>query len=79
MNAFTDYRMLETRRQFFTRGKNVLGYAALSKLLGDPCGAVAGAVGKLSAAGGKLPGGNPLGLPHFAPWTIGAIAGFGGP
>src|SRR6185503_8914975 len=31
MNEFS---LLQTRRQFFARGKNVLGYAALSSLLG---------------------------------------------
>src|SRR5215510_11819752 len=31
---FDDYVRLETRRQFFARGKNALGYAALASLLG---------------------------------------------
>ena len=34
MSLFDDYQRYETRRQFFARGKNVLGYAALSSLLG---------------------------------------------
>jgi hypothetical protein len=34
MNPFSDYVRYETRRQFFARGKNVLGYAALTSLLG---------------------------------------------
>jgi len=34
MNPLTDYLRLETRRQFFARGKNALGYAALATLLG---------------------------------------------
>src|SRR5688572_3998775 len=35
MSAFNEYAQLETRRQFFARGKNALGYAALSSLLGS--------------------------------------------
>jgi hypothetical protein len=34
MSLFEDYRRYETRRQFFARGKNALGYAALTSLLG---------------------------------------------
>jgi hypothetical protein len=34
MNSFEDYLKLETRRQFFARGKNALGYATLASLLG---------------------------------------------
>ena len=34
MNPFNDYVRSETRRQFFARGKNALGYAALGSLLG---------------------------------------------
>jgi len=33
-NLIADYRRYETRRQFFARGKSVLGYAALGSLLG---------------------------------------------
>jgi hypothetical protein len=55
MSLLNEYRQLETRRQFFARGKNVVGYAALSSLLGNT-GVWAGE----SAAHG-------LGLPHFPP------------
>ncbi len=34
MHPFTDFATFETRRQFFTRGKNALGMAALATLLG---------------------------------------------
>jgi hypothetical protein len=34
MSLLTDYHHYETRRQFFARGKNALGYAALASLLG---------------------------------------------
>jgi uncharacterized protein DUF1501 len=34
MSSFEDYKTYETRRQFFARGKNALGYAALTALLG---------------------------------------------
>jgi hypothetical protein len=34
MSLFNDYVQYETRRQFFARGKNALGYAALASLLG---------------------------------------------
>ena len=34
MSLVDDYRKLETRRQFFARGKNALGYAALGSLFG---------------------------------------------
>ncbi|MBV9470162.1 MAG: hypothetical protein JOZ57_13080, partial [Abitibacteriaceae bacterium] len=35
MNPFEEARIIETRRQFLARGKNVLGMAALSSLLGE--------------------------------------------
>lgn len=54
MNPIEEYVRLETRRQFFTRGRNVLGYAALSSLLGDHL--KAWAAGEVPAVG-----------PHFAP------------
>ncbi len=62
MNSLRDYVRLETRRQFFARGKNALGYAALTSLLGnsfrlwgeDAAGTAPGA-----------PAGR--GLPHFPP------------
>ena len=34
MNLLDDLQRCETRRQFFERGKNALGYAALASLLG---------------------------------------------
>jgi hypothetical protein len=34
MSLIDEFRQLETRRQFFARGKNALGYAALTSLLG---------------------------------------------
>ena len=34
MNPLDQFTQLETRRQFFSRGKNALGYAALASLLG---------------------------------------------
>lgn len=34
MNPYEQYRHHLTRRQFFARGKNALGYAALTSLLG---------------------------------------------
>ena len=34
MSLFEDFQHYETRRQFFARGKNALGYAALASLLG---------------------------------------------
>jgi hypothetical protein len=62
MNLFDDYRTLETRRQFFARGKNALGYAALSTLLGRQFASLGA---EPAAAGGLTP--NAHGLPHFAP------------
>jgi hypothetical protein len=35
MSLLNDWNTLETRRRFFGRGKNALGYAALSSLLGE--------------------------------------------
>jgi len=56
MNPIEQYKVLETRRQFFSRGKNALGYAALSSLLGP-------AMNLLAAEKGQgIPG-----LPHFPP------------
>ena len=57
MSLFDDYVRLETRRQFFARGKNVLGYAALCALFGEPR--------RLSAA--EPPQQARPGLPHFPP------------
>ncbi len=55
MNVFNEYAKLETRRQFFARGKNALGYAALTSLAGNNL--------KLWAEGTP----QDLGLPHFPP------------
>src|SRR6185436_5313175 len=56
MSLFDDFNRYETRRQFFARGKNALGYAALGSLLG----------GSLKLWGEDLKQNN-LGLPHFPP------------
>ncbi|MCI0747838.1 MAG: DUF1501 domain-containing protein [Verrucomicrobia subdivision 3 bacterium] len=55
MSLFEEYKRYETRRQFFARGKNALGYAALASLLGPALRLW----GEESAAG--------PGLPHFPP------------
>jgi len=58
MNPFEDYVRSETRRQFLTRGRNALGFAALASLLGD------------SGAAAVIDGSTPEGvrqLTHFAP------------
>src|SRR5262249_52102861 len=54
VSLFDDYRRYETRRQFFARGKNVLGYAALTSLLGPA----------LKLWGEEAARGRPA-LPHF--------------
>ena len=60
MNPLEAYRQLETRRQFFGRGKNALGMAALSSLLmQDVAQANAPSIG--GTGGFKYPG------THFAP------------
>ncbi len=56
MNPFTEYARLETRRHFFGRGRHVLGYAALSTLLGEQLKSWA----QEGAPAPNL-------LPHFAP------------
>ena len=55
MSLFDEYARYETRRQFFARGKNVLGYAALGSLLGSSL--------DLWGEGGAT---KPA-LPHFTP------------
>jgi hypothetical protein len=55
MNLFDDYLRYETRRQFFARGRNVLGQAALATLFG----------GSLRGLGAE--GASKLTAPHFAP------------
>jgi hypothetical protein len=54
MNSFQDYVRYETRRQFFSRGRNALGLAALASLLGE----------RFALAGNRdaAPA-----LPHFTP------------
>ena len=54
MNPLTDYINLETRRQFFSRGKNAIGYAALASLLGPAMKLWGEDAGPVSAT-----------LPHF--------------
>ncbi|MGE4182555.1 MAG: DUF1501 domain-containing protein, partial [Limisphaerales bacterium] len=56
MNPIQEYSLLETRRQFFARGKNALGYAALASLLGN----------RLNLWAADDTASQPL-LPHFAP------------
>jgi hypothetical protein len=57
MNPQEEARIIETRRQFLARGKNVLGFAALSSLLGEPL--------LQSVAAAESPA-MPR-VPHFAP------------
>ena len=57
MNPIEERVLLETRRQFLSRGKNVLGMAALSSLLGDSM------LQNVMAADGPAT----LKVPHFAP------------
>src|SRR5262245_17973616 len=59
MSLFDDYQCYETRRQFFARGKNALGYAALASLLG-PSLRLWGESSSGHPAGIGLPD-----LPHF--------------
>jgi hypothetical protein len=54
MHPFEDFQQLETRRQFFSRGKNALGYAALASLLGPAMKLWGEDAGPVSAT-----------LPHF--------------
>ncbi|MGC3969130.1 MAG: DUF1501 domain-containing protein [Pirellulales bacterium] len=63
MHPLDDYRTLETRRQFFSRGKSAVGYAALSTLLGQGVGNAYGAAAA-SAASSPAAGLKKLG-PHF--------------
>jgi hypothetical protein len=59
MNLFDDYMRYETRRQFFARGKNVLGTAALASLMGESF------FGRLADAASSVSRGSVF--PHFAP------------
>ena len=43
MNPLQDYLLQESRRQFLSRGKNALGWAAMASLLGDKWGGIANA------------------------------------
>ncbi len=63
MNLLHDLQRHETRRHFLGRGRNVLGYAALTSLLGRSFSLWGG---DTPAAGDGLTP-NALGLPHFAP------------
>ena len=56
MNSIHDYVRYETRRQFFARGKNALGYAALASLLGPSLSKLWGA--ESAGVSGAI-------LPHF--------------
>jgi hypothetical protein len=42
MNLLPDFKLLESRRQFFARGRNVVGHAALAHLLGGTAGRLLG-------------------------------------
>ena len=55
MSLLNEYANLETRRQFFARGKNVVGYAALASLLGN------------SRVWAGESAATRMGLPHFPP------------
>ncbi|MCD6051249.1 MAG: hypothetical protein K0Q55_2652, partial [Verrucomicrobia bacterium] len=56
MSIFNEYAQYESRRQFLSRGKNAVGFAALTSLLGSQFSSWA-------AGGSELPDK----LPHFAP------------
>ena len=51
MNPLAEWDRLETRRQFFAQGKNAIGWAALTSLLGREAGTVQAG---MTAAGGSL-------------------------
>ncbi len=57
MNPIDEYALNETRRQFFSRGKNALGWAALASLMG---------AGRKASAAPMMPPSLPD-LTHFAP------------
>src|SRR3954465_7576843 len=61
MREIQDWVRYETRRQFFSRGANAVGAAALASLLGTGRNA-ASAPGATAGAAGHLPN-----LTHFAP------------
>jgi hypothetical protein len=62
MNLLQDFHNLENRRRFLSRGKDALGYAALSTLLGEAFSQQANAAASSSAAKVHTAMG-----PHFAP------------
>ncbi len=67
MNPYREWVQSETRRQFFSRGANALGWAALASLT-DPLARAGRAAEAALAPVGSIPG--PLGnvpLTHFAP------------
>nr|WP_256199292.1 hypothetical protein [Verrucomicrobium spinosum] len=51
MSLLADHNLFETRRQFFARGKNALGYAALTSLLGEGLARQAAASSSGAASG----------------------------
>jgi len=61
MSLHDEYIRYETRRQFFGRGKNVLGWSALASLLGEAM------TDKLLAAGTPAAASHKPLFPHFAP------------
>src|SRR5262245_49873656 len=66
MSLFEQFDRYETRRQFFARGKNALGYAALTSLLGGSLKLWAENAPK-AASNILHPAGGIAGLPHFPP------------
>ena len=62
MNPFDEYVRYETRRQFFGRGANAVGWAALASLLGPSAGAASRA-----ATDGRRRGGRAAGLTALRP------------
>src|SRR3954454_19739304 len=69
MGLFDEYARSETRRHFFSRGSNAVGWAALTSLLGSESTGLgasllrAAEADSSSRAAGKVP----AGMPHFAP------------
>lgn len=62
MNPFQEYKLQETRRQFFGRGANAVGVAALAALFGDRSASAFGA-----EASSQLAEAQQRALNHFAP------------
>ncbi len=61
MHPFHDWVRLETRRQFFSRGANAVGWAALASLMGEA------GLGRIAEAGTEGQGGKGPQRSHFAP------------